>query len=51
MEIKWVAIVDLSEVQRYIEGQVEGEPPRDALQVLDIVMRHGVSGKLAQREH
>jgi hypothetical protein len=44
--IKHAATVDLSVLQAYMAGEaMEEEVPRNAVQVLEVVMRSGVSGE------
>lgn len=44
--IKYAATVDLSALHAYIGGQaMDEELPRSAIQVLEVVMRSGVSGE------
>eukprot|EP00879_Flechtneria_rotunda_P023655 GHRR01025030.1.p1 GENE.GHRR01025030.1~~GHRR01025030.1.p1 ORF type:complete len:112 (+),score=28.17 GHRR01025030.1:283-618(+) len=43
---KYAATVDLDAVNRYIKGEdPEEDVPRSAIQVLEVVMRSGVSGR------
>ena len=44
--IKYAATVDLGALQSYIAGDaMDEEVPRSAVQVLEVVMRSGVSGE------
>jgi hypothetical protein len=44
--IKYAATVDLGALRGYMEGQaMDEELPRSAVQVLEVVMRSGVSGE------
>lgn len=49
--IKYAATVDLGALRAYMEGQaMDEELPRSAVQVLEVVMRSGVSGGAGWRE-
>jgi hypothetical protein len=46
--IKYAATVDLGALQRYISGaDADEDVPRSAIQVLEVVLRSGVSGEQA----
>jgi hypothetical protein len=48
--VKYAATVDLGALNRYIQGtEADEDVPRSAIQVLEVVMRSGVSGELGSR--
>lgn len=50
--IKYAATVDLAALNRYMDGaDPEEDVPRSAIQVLEVVMRSGVSGESAATQH
>ncbi len=48
--IRYTSTVDLSALKSFVEGTLGAEPPQGALQVLDLVLRNGVSSKWASSQ-